>query len=157
MGKTYVIVTCRAGNEEWCEEEIGNVLFLYNHGVRINRTRYKGVLLVETSLNPDRVYRIVSSREYGFVEKIIPLHVVVNKIDIRNIVESIRRLVIEKGVKDSIRLHIVFRGIRGFSNILWKEVTRSLRELGISVSKKSSTCLYIESIDNFIGISLIEC
>ena len=73
--KPVLIITCRAGSEDWCEEEIGNVLFPYDPEVRVVKTKYPGLLIVYSKLDPLRAYTISLSSEYGFVEKIIPVQI----------------------------------------------------------------------------------
>ncbi|WFO76081.1 hypothetical protein J4526_04390 [Desulfurococcaceae archaeon MEX13E-LK6-19] len=154
--KNYILVTCKAGNEEWCEEEVGNVLYILDPEINIKRTKYKGVLIVETKIDVDKAYRMLISREYGFVKRVIPFHIVTRP-DVNEITALVKELVEKQGYKGPVRLQIVFRGIRGLSNILWNKLKRELAAIGVIIDRNAKKCIYIESVDELVGIGFVDC
>jgi len=150
--KPVLIVTCRAGNEDWCIEEIGNVIFPLNHSVKVLRTGYPGLLIVYSKLDHRRVYSLVNRYEYGFVERIVPVVIYseLNKFDPR----SILGLVVEN---EEVKLKVRVRGIRGLSSRLWKEIINVLSEKNVKHNSKAKTCLYVEVINNMIYIGKANC
>lgn len=150
----YLIVTCRPGNEDWCEEEIGNIIFELDPNIVIEKTKFKGVLLVKTKADLDRVFTRIRSYEYGFVERVIPLHDIIMEPDEGRIVNAVMNLV-PKGV-ESVCLRINLRGIRGLSSRLWKLIRASLARRGITVSSNAKYCILVESVGGLIGVSVLK-
>ncbi len=152
MNKPKLLVTCKPGNEEWCENEIGNVLFHYDKFIRIERTRYPALLLVYTELEPTAALRILESYEYGYVKNIIPIQIVASSIE--EVLERLPTLL--KGI-DMVRVKLRIRGRRGYSPLYWRQVMSKLKEIGVSHSSSSSHCLHIEVIDDMFLAGLKKC
>lgn len=149
-----LIVTCRSSSVEFCEQEIGNVIFPRDHDVRIERTKYAGVLFVHTTLTPEKVYAIASHREYGFVENIIPIHCVLEyPPEAVKLKECLGRIVKSNKVKLKVRS----RGVRGVSKDLFKKVVEYLNDMNISHDSRIKTCLYVEILDNKTYIGVGSC
>jgi len=152
LQKPVLLITCRVGNEDWCIEEIGNVLFQKDPEVNVVKTRYPGLLLVYSNLNVEKAYKQALSYEYGFVENIIPVHYMINfnesiPNDILNLLEPNSR------VKVKVRL----RGLRGYSSIIWKRIIEILKTKNIVHSPDSNICLYVEGVDDIIYIGKGLC
>uniref|UniRef100_A0A7C2FHC3 Uncharacterized protein n=1 Tax=Thermosphaera aggregans TaxID=54254 RepID=A0A7C2FHC3_9CREN len=145
MEKPVLLITCRQGSDEWCEEEVGNVLFRKDPELRIRKTPYPGVLLAYSEvLSPDRAYRIVVFREYGFVENIIPVQCTGRIEEFDRFLQCVEGLV--KGPRE-VKLKLRVRGVRGYSETLWSRLKTFLAERSVEHSSKSPTCLFIETID----------
>lgn len=153
--KPVLLVTCKAGNEEWCEEEIGNVIFIHDPEVVVERTKYPGLLIVYSNLDPSRAYRIALSSEYGFVKNIIPIQCSVDDINDEYLIRKCVLSLVSPG--ETVKLKVRVRGIRGLSKKLWVLVTAFLKEINSSHDPKSSICLYIESIDSTLFIGKGKC
>jgi len=152
LRKPVLLITCRVGNEDWCVEEIGNVLFQKDPGVDIVKTRYPGLILVYSNLSVDQAYKHALSYEYGFVENIIPVHYMVRfnediPSDILNLFEPNSR------VKVKVRM----RGLRGYSSNVWKKIIELLKTKNITHSSDSNICLYVEGVDDLIYIGKGLC
>ncbi|ADI32334.1 hypothetical protein [Staphylothermus hellenicus] len=150
--KPTLIVTCKAGSEEWCEEEIGNVLFIHDPDVKVVRTRYPGLLLVYSNLDPYKAYVYALSSEYGFIKNIIPIHLH-DKFSLENI-SKILEIV---GVGERIKVKLRIRGKRGLSKVLWKHIMDLLKSKNAVHDPRSNMCLYIEVIDNDLFIGRAKC
>ncbi len=153
MEKPCLLITCRAGNEEWCTEEIGNTIFPYDPNVRIERTRYPGLLLVYSKLSPATAYSIAMRREYGFVTRIIPVMVYGETSD-----PSILNKILDL-VKDGerLKLRVRVRGKRGLSEKLWNNTIAILKKKNVVHDPSSHTCLYVEVIDDHFFIGKARC
>ncbi len=146
--RPVLIITCRAGSEEWCLEEIGNTLFPYDPAIKVIKTRYPGLLLVYSSLEVDRAYRIASGSEYGFIVNIIPIHYN-GKLD-DEFYKAFLNLV---NYGEKIKLKLRIRGRRGLSKLVWNRLIDILKKKN-SVHDPSSTIhIYVEILDDkvFIG------
>ncbi|MEM0045093.1 MAG: hypothetical protein QXH02_00640 [Desulfurococcaceae archaeon] len=149
-----LIVTCRSSSVELCEQEIGNVIFARDPYIRVERTKYPGVLLVYTALTPEKAYAAASHREYGFVENIIPVNCVLEYPP-----ETVKlKECLEKVVKSSrIKLKVRSRGVRRASVDLFKKVTEYLNTMKVSRDPLTRVCLYVEIIDNKTYIGACDC
>ena len=150
-----LLVTCIPGNEEMCEYEVGNVIYPYDPNVVIEKTVFKGLLIVKTKLDPIKAFNILTSREYGFVEKIIPFQKIIYGSKVDKIVEAALELVEKENVSDYICLQVRVRGIRGLSSTIWASLADKLREKGLRISNKAEKCVFVESINDLFGVSLL--
>ncbi len=150
--KPILIVTCKAGNEEWCENEIGNILFPYDPDIKVVRTKYSGLLLVYSyKLDPNKAYRIAKSYEYGFVKNIIPVNYYTR--DMNELLSYIRSSISK--VK-KIKLKVRVRGQRNLAKILWSKIIEVLRQLGISHDPGAQYVLDVEVIDEYFYVGFIS-
>lgn len=145
MLKPVLLVTCRVGSENWCIEEIGNVVFPVDPGVEIVKTKYPGLLIVYSNLDSRSVYERSLKSEYGFVENIIPVELYGFFTD--QFFSEITRLV-SPGEKVKLKLRI--RGKRGYSTIVWKKLVELLAEKSVFHDKSSKTCVYVEVINDTV-------
>ncbi len=152
MLRPVLLVTCRAGNEDWCVEEIGNVLFPYDHMIRVEKTRYPGLIIVYSNLDPLKAYNYALPHEYGFVKKIIPILYICSFSD--EIFEKVDKLV-KPGERVKVKLRI--RGRRGYSRIFWRKIMEVLKSKQARHDPSSETCLYIEGVDDIIYIGKGKC
>ncbi|WP_448577837.1 hypothetical protein [Thermosphaera sp.] len=150
-----LLVTCRQGCDEWCEEEVGNIIFRKDPELRIVKTPYPGVLLIYSGvLTPDKAYRIVVFREYGFVENIIPVQCSGRIEEFDSFVQCVGNLLRDLR---KVKLKLRVRGLRGYSEILWGRLKKYLEEKGIEHSPESPTCLFIETVDHNVYGGLGYC
>ncbi len=155
-----LIVTCRAGSEDWCEEEIGNRIFHKDPEVIVLKTKYQGLLLVYSKLHPDTAYKYAKSYEYGFVEKIIPAHIIINNIEQFNFEDSkkiIAELLTEKQLTNNVKLKVKVRGRRGLSQHVWRAFIKAMKEHGIRHDPSSPVCIHVEGIDDMLIVGVSEC
>jgi len=150
--KLVLIVTCKAGSELWCVEEVGNAIFEHDPGVIVEKTKYPGLLLVYSSLDAYKAYAYAMRREYGFVKHIIPVEAVALTID-----EAERAAAKLVNPGESVKVVVRVRGKRGLSGDLWNRVVNKLKLLGAKHNPESTTCLYIEVIDDKICIGKAKC
>ncbi len=155
-----LIVTCRAGSEDWCEEEIGNRIFHKDPEVIVLKTKYQGLLLVYSKLHPDMAYKYAKSHEYGFVEKIIPAHIIINNIgqfNFEDAMKIIAKLLTEKQLPSNVKLKVKIRGRRGLSPHIWRAFIEAMKEYGIRHDSSSHVCLHVEGIDDLLIVGVCEC
>ncbi|MCD6488690.1 MAG: hypothetical protein J7K21_05645, partial [Desulfurococcales archaeon] len=99
------------------------------------------------------IFKYLSRSEYGFVERIIPVFKVVNT-NYDEILEGIRDLISRFNVKE-ICLRIRIRGVRGLSMRLWAGIKEVLLKNNVRLDKRSNYCIYVESVGEITGISII--
>lgn len=151
--KPVALVTCKIGSEDLCVEEIGNALYPYDNSVIVAKTKYRGLLIAYSRIDPVNTYRILSTKEYGFVRNIIPILAII-PLDKDRLFDTIRSVV--RGV-DCVKIKLRSRGIRGLTRSLWRGLVYTLENIGIKHDSKCPTCLFIEIIDENICIGLREC
>jgi len=153
--RPVLIVTCRTSSVALCEHEIGNVLFIKDPDVRVEKTAFTDVLLVYSNLDVNTAYRVASFREYGFVESIIPIHCTstlpVDPLFLRKCLAEIT----SPGTR--VKLKVRARGVRKTSSEIYRLVVNILRELGIAVESSSSTCLFVEVIKSSVYVGVGSC
>lgn len=151
-GEPVLLVTCRAGHEALCEDEIGNVLFLRDPQVRIEGTGYPDVLAVYTKLSVDKAYKAASLREYGFVENVIPVHIALEyPRDVAKVVDAAKSLTSDSSC---IELRVRARGVRGVSSGIYRELSGALSG---KTCRGSRECLFVEIINNRIYLGRGLC
>lgn len=153
MLKPVALVTCKQGSEEWCIEEVGNVLFPYDFDIDVHRTRYPGLLIVYSKLDATRVYEILRNGEYGFVRNIIPIHIYTN-LDDEELLNKIVSIV-EESVKVKVKLRV--RGVRGLTINLWRSILGALKAKNVIHRPDSSVCLYVEVIEKNVYVGKGIC
>lgn len=155
-GKPVLIVTCKQGSEAWCEEEVGNALFKKDPQVTVVKTNYPDTLLVYSRvLSPEKAYRAVVFREYGFVENIIPISCVFKlQEEFEELIKCIEKVLGDIG---EVKLRLRLRGVRGRSEALWKEVREILRAKNVKHSPESRICLFIEGFGDTVYSGLGFC
>ncbi len=67
------IVTVRYGKEKVAELELGDAIFPHDPGVKITRTEFGGVLLLDTALDYDKLMHVLSVFPPVNVERIVPV------------------------------------------------------------------------------------
>lgn len=145
LSKPILLVTCRVGSEKWCIEEIGNVIFSIDPYVEIVKTKYPGLIIVYSNMDYRVVYERVLESEYGFVERIIPIELY-GSFNMEFFSE-ITKLV---SPGERIKLKLRIRGKRGYSNIVWKKLIKTLSEKNVFHNKSSEICIYVEVIDDTV-------
>lgn len=146
-----LIVTCRTGHESVCEEEIGNVLYEKDPGVTVKRTGYRDLLIVETSLPVEKMYRLVLSREYAFVENVVPVELI---IDVGDGVDKIASMAERLAGMECYKIRVRSRGVRSISSEIYGRLARRFGGQDCSSEK----CLFIEIIGEkaYIGRGLCK-
>ncbi len=150
--RPILLVTCKPGNEEWCENEIGNILFRLDPELRIERTKYPALLIAYSRLDPLKAYTVLRSHDYGFVQNIIPVFLIADTFD--KLITEIGRLV-EGNMRIKLKLRI--RGIRGRSRQYWAALKNALREIGVVHDPSSNICLFVEGIDGKFYAGVGDC
>ena len=150
-----LIVTCRSSRSvESCEHEIGNVIYPRDPAVRVEWSKFSGVLFVYTSLDLEKVYTIASFREYGFVENIIPVHCVLEYPPS----ELEFKACLEKAVRDrKVKLKVRSHGLRGVSERLFNSLIRLLNAMGVSHEPGSNKCLHVEVFEDKVYVGAGFC
>lgn len=149
-----LIVTCSSSNVDLCIHEICNVIYPRDPGVRAEESGFRGVIFVYTVLDASRVYTVVSHREYGFVENIIPVYCTLRMpLSDSELLDCINRLNLPSRVKVKVRS----RGVRGISLDLFEKITHVLKKHRRKHDPLSNTCLYVEVFREIIYVGSSDC
>lgn len=95
------VVTVRYGKERVAELEIGDAVFPYDPGVRVTRTEFGGVLLLDTALDHDQLIRVLSVFPPVNVERIVPVKACCG---VGELTSCLNRLLSDLGSAISVRL-----------------------------------------------------
>jgi len=69
---TKILVTSKPGSEEKTVFETGDILFIHDSLVEIERTRFPGTIIVYTRLPPTKAYRLLVGRTTSYILRIVP-------------------------------------------------------------------------------------
>ncbi|MCE4614328.1 MAG: hypothetical protein F7B60_02185 [Desulfurococcales archaeon] len=147
-----LIIHHQAGKEYWAEQEVGDILFPYDINVSIERTPYRGVLLVYTKVDPSRAYRLVENEILTSIDKVIPVsdcYLLEEPDEIPKFIEKFVKAILNG---DCVNLLI---SLRGSLKHLEKTVISIVRKY-LSTYRKCRSILYIESIDKLLLIGFVE-
>jgi len=151
-----LVVTAKPGKEKVVENQVGDSIYLNDPDVRILHTRYSGVLLVYTKLNPWRAFWLVNTYPIHGASRIVPIECCsYSRID--EVLRCVRKLLDKpRGYEGKIGLEITVRGDyideKELKNVIYKVVEE--KELEI-VFKNAKYELKIEVIDNIVGASVM--
>lgn len=95
------VVTVRYGKEKAAELELGDAIFPHDPGVKITRTEFGGVLLLDTALDYDELIRVLSAFPPVNVERIVPVRECCR---VEELMECVDKLVRETGLAVNIRI-----------------------------------------------------
>ncbi|MEB3786638.1 MAG: hypothetical protein GSR75_00845 [Desulfurococcales archaeon] len=147
-----LIVHHQAGKEYWAEQEIGDILFPHDPGVIIERTDYRGVLLVYTSIPPNKAYRLITREVLTSIDRVIPVEGCFKVGSASNLEEAIETVFSVVKRYECVRASVSLRGwLKKYSRILSREITENLH-----VEKSCRTILYVESIDSYLLYGLVS-
>jgi len=71
--KPNYVVTVRFGKEDFSVRELGDAIFPYDNNVLVTKTRFKGVLLLYTTLSLPDLLRILAVFPPVYVERIVKI------------------------------------------------------------------------------------
>ncbi|MEB3845542.1 MAG: hypothetical protein GSR83_00665 [Desulfurococcales archaeon] len=147
-----LIVHHQAGKEYWAEQEIGDILLPHDPDVKIERTDYRGVLLVYTNIPSSKAYRLVTREILTSIDRVIPVEdcfIIRSTGDLERALNSITIRV--RGF-ECVRANISLRGyLKERSLALDKEINKRLR-----VDKACRTVLYVESVDDLLMYGFVS-
>lgn len=67
-----ILVTTKPGSEEKASFEIGDVLFIYDNLVEVEKTVFPGTIIVYTQLFPTKAYRLIAGRTTSYILRLVP-------------------------------------------------------------------------------------
>ncbi len=151
-----LIVTTKPGKEKVVENQVGDSIYLNDPGIKIIHTRFSGVLLIYTKLNPWKAFWLVNTYPIHGASRIIPVECCSHS-RISEVIECVKRL-LSKGreYEGKIGVEITIRGNFINKNELKNSIYRVIRELGLKIVFKNVKYeLKVEVIDNIVGVSVM--
>ncbi|AFL65963.1 RNA-binding protein [Desulfurococcus amylolyticus] len=152
--RVVLLVTCRTGSDEWCAREIGDVVFGLDNSVVVEKTGFPGLLQVYGCRDVDSIYKRAISREYGFVETIIPVHCIMG---LQEVLEERLECIDGLKIPGEVRIRVRMRGVRELSTRVFALVLKNLRSRGVVHTSSADECLFIEGIKDRVYIGLGRC
>jgi len=131
----FVLVTVKFGKEDAAELEVLDCILPYDQTARSVRQTYGGLLMLETSLDPDAAARIIMNTPTSLVRTIVPVDAVVGA-SIKEIVEKSTPLVGDTAKAIAVKCVRRGRSIRS-SRDVEEEVGKTLKLSGHSISLNS--------------------
>ncbi len=150
-----LIVTTKPGKERVVENQVGDSLYIMDPDVTIEHSRYPGVLLVYTSLDPWRAFWLVNAYPIHGASRIVVVECCVeNEFD--KLLQCIKSLLIKRVDNRRIGLEIAIRGRFFDKKVIEKNLLKLLKEMGFEPSFKGIEYeLKIEVVDNIIAASIM--
>lgn len=147
---TYVL-TVKYGKEGLAELEVGDALFPFDPGVKIERTVFGGVLVLCTTLQFDELLNALLVFPPTTLERVVPIMACCDAgKDKDDIVKCVAGIVVRK----RLRYSKVRFGRRGcLSKDQLKLLERKLRELS---TPHSDNTLLVEPLDNVVCIGTVK-
>ena len=156
-----LLATCLPGKEDKAELELLDALLLGGaREIRVQRTRYPGVLLVEVPLPPEQAYEAVRSVQMAYVRSVVPLQAVVEaefQAILRASVELALRAGLGPGLKFAVRCRRRGKALSSSAEVE-RAVGKALVEAtGADVDlEKPDLIVRIEVIDDLAGICILK-
>ncbi len=140
------VLTVKYGKEKRAELEVGDSVFPYDINVRISRTRFKGVLVLETTLGFNELISVLSTYPPSVLERVVPVDKCF-KIN-SNLVSELLNYVRTKEFSK-----IRFGRYGSLGHELVKEINALLNNLR---SINSNKVLHIEPINDEVCVGVID-
>lgn len=122
-----VLVTTKPGKESMVEAEIADCLYRLDPSVKVERTGFKGVLKVYTSIPSRAAAKAIKRCWISHIGRAVPVDVIVRGLDLKAVVEAAVELA--KSVNGSVAVRFVKRGGKlGSTTQVEAEVGKALKE-----------------------------
>ena len=156
-----LLATCLPGKEDKAELELLDALLLGGaREIRVQRTRYPGVLLVEVPLPPEQAYEAVRSVQMAYVHSVVPLQAVVEA-ELRALLRASVELALRAGLRPGLKFAVRCRR-RGKALGSSAEVERAVGKALVEVTgadvdlERPDLVVRIEVIDDLAGICILK-
>jgi len=156
-----LLATCLPGKEEKAELELLDALLLGGaRDIRVRRTCYPGVLLVEAPLPPEQAYEAVRAMQMAYVRSVTPLQAVV-RAELQAVVEASVDLALKSGLGPGLRFAVRCRR-RGKALSSSTEVERAVGKALVEATgadvdlEEPDLIVRIEVIDDLAGICILR-
>lgn len=145
-----LLITCPHGREERAIEEIMDILMVEDLNVECEKSKFPGVVLVYTSLDPLKAAKMLYEKPTSYIFRIVPVFKCV-KTDIENIVNECLNLAV-KYMKSKCRFYVdcIRRGRRVSSSV---EVER---KVGIAIAERLKCTVDFENPDYIVKVEVVD-
>ncbi|MEB3773486.1 MAG: hypothetical protein GSR86_00995 [Desulfurococcales archaeon] len=142
------IAVSRPGREAWLADELLDTILPHDPDARVLETRYRGVFLLYSSLEPVDTARIVSRGVHSFMKRYTPaMHTLESPS--REGVEGLVYRLLEVLDASAVRLIVSLRG-RGKRLGGRSLIEELVRRHGIALSRRARHLIIIESIEDLL-------
>lgn len=154
-----LVITTPAGKEDQAINEVIDILLSLDENVKVEKTKYPGVIVVYSSLNPHDLARILYTSPTSTIIRIVPCDICV-KTSIKSIVKAVLNLT-EKVFNSNIKFMVdcIRRGRKVESSLDVEKYVgwEIVRKYGSKVSfSKPDYIVKIEVIDEITCIALLK-
>ncbi|MDM7275515.1 MAG: hypothetical protein P3X22_005280 [Thermoprotei archaeon] len=146
------IAVSKPSREYWLEEELLDALIAGDESVRVERTKFPGVLLVLSErLNAHKVSSLASKMEFSFMSRLVPASRVLKGPGKGEVFSVILEL-LGGAPRAPLRVIVTVRG-HGKRVVSPEEVSSQVSSLGFTVSRRAGRALAVESVDDLFIIA----
>jgi len=147
--KTYVLIKVVSGKERRVSEDLEDFLYPYDQGVKVYRTPYHGLIILKSSLEPDKISGLLKKSRVGYLRSFMVLDGLVSVSNWREVIEIIASKV-PRGSEISLKVKVRGgrRELRELMDIIRSEIIRR----GYTVKKEARFVVKLETLDNMISI-----
>lgn len=147
------VAVSKPRRERWLVEELLDVLIVGDENVRVEATRFPGVLAVLSEiLTPYDISRLARRLEFSFMSRLVPAVIVKEVSDLRELMETIAEVLGKRGLAE-VNLIATIRG-DGKKVVTEGKLRDLMMEIGYRFSRSSPTTLAVESIDRIFIVTV---
>jgi len=146
------VAVAKPRRDSWLVEELYDTLFPGDPGARVERTRFPGVLLVYTSLEPSRLVALIRRAEHGFLQRLVPAQRCIPNAapgDPERLVAELASLLAAGGVSQA----TLIASLRGEGKRLAggrRSLEEAMARAGVRPARRARHAVAVESVDTLI-------
>lgn len=149
------VAVSKPRRDTWLVEELLDAFIVWDEGVRVERTRFPGVLLViSEKLDPQSIVRLASRLEFSFMSRLVPATIAVEVENLNQLLEKLVEVIGGSGVHE-FKLQAVVRG-DGKTVVSESQLRAALEKMNFRVAGNARKVLAVESIDRLFVATLGE-
>ncbi len=147
------IAISKPNRDSWLVEELLDAFLIWDESVRIERTRFPGVLLVlSRKLDPITLSKLAMRTTFSFMSRLIPAVTIVEIGTINELAGILERLLREEKIRElNTMITIRGEGKRIASESMIKNI---IANMNYTVKKDAKRVIAIESIDELFTIAI---
>ncbi len=146
------LAVSKPSRDYWLEEELLDAFIAGDEGVKVEKTRFPGVLLVLSErLDAHRVSSLASKIEFSFMSRLVPASRVLmgpSRGELFNVILEL----LEGAPRTPLRVMVTVRGY-GKNISGSEEVSSHVSSLGFTVSRRASRAIAVESVDDLFIVA----
>ena len=147
--RTYVLIKVVPGKERRISEDLEDFLYPYDQSVRVHRTPYHGLIILESYLESEEILNLLKKSRVGYLRGLVVLDGLVSVSNWTEVVEIIS-MKIPRGSEVSLKVKV--RGesqrLKELMDVIRSEIVRR----GYVIREGARFTVSLETLDDIIGI-----